>query len=94
MSEPEEKKLTDEELADFHQKVDQLKATLSPEQLELLEAILKLAWNATEHEDALENGFAGSFSSHQATTLMGYEPAAGSGPVTAITRLIRHSLIR
>jgi hypothetical protein len=89
-----ENELEPEVLADFHQKLDQLKATLSPDQRELLEAILKLAWNATEQEASLEKGFIGSFSPHQASMLMSYNPAAGGGVVAAIPRLIKHHLIR
>ena len=90
MSEPE---LSPEELADFHEKLNQFKTTLTPDQLKLLEAILRLAWNATEHEDALEAGFAGCFSLHQTGTLIGYHPAVGTGSSVAIPRLIRHTSI-
>ncbi|VVJ17993.1 Uncharacterised protein [Amycolatopsis camponoti] len=88
MSEPE---LSPEELDDFHEKLNQFKTTLTADQLNLLEAILKLAWIATEHEESLEAGFSGCFSLHQTATLVSYHTAAGAGSAIAVPRIIRHT---
>jgi hypothetical protein len=88
-----ESELSPEELADFHEKLNQFKTTLTADQLNLLEAILRLAWNATEHEESLEAGFAGCFSLHQTTTLMSYHPAIAAGSAVALPRIIRHTSI-
>jgi hypothetical protein len=78
-------------LADFQQKLDQLKASLTEEQLELLEAILTIAWNATEHEGEIHNGFKWSFTPQQASLLRVYHHTPLGVPVSATTRLIRHT---
>jgi hypothetical protein len=85
------------ELDDFCTKLEQFMNTLSEPQQALLNGILKIAWNATEREESLqeslEEGFNGSFSPGQAELILAYHP---SGPVVAISRLIRshHGLIR
>jgi hypothetical protein len=82
------------ELDDFGAKLNDFKCTLSAAQRQLLDKILSLAWSATEHEDALANGFSGSFSPAQAGLLLGYQiptNSAESQITFALARLIKPS---
>lgn len=93
--------ITDEEVADLNQKLNGL--DLSKAQRDMLDGILKMSWDATAAQDALESGFAGSFEPSQAALLISYHSApattthmisrvvGGPGPVSP-HMISRHDL--
>jgi hypothetical protein len=70
MSEPS---ITDEEVDDLCEQLNSLE--LSSAQRSLLDGILKMAWDATAAEEALEAGFDGCFEPSQAALLISYHGA-------------------
>jgi hypothetical protein len=68
-----EPSITDVEVNDLCEKLNGME--LSDAQRTLLDGILKIAWDATAADDALEAGFDGSFEPGQAALLISYHSA-------------------
>lgn len=64
--------ITKEEIDALCEKVRELKAQLSPRQRDLLDAILKIAWEVADPDKSLKEGFDGCFEPHQAAMILGY----------------------
>ena len=78
--------ISNDQLDDFCTKLEGFKGTLSQPQRDLLEAILKIAWTATEPEESIATEFDGCFKPKHAELILAYGPG---GPVTMVPRLIR-----
>jgi len=84
--------ISNPELDDFCVKLTEFRESLPlPVQQELMDKILKFAWNATKCEAHLTDGFAGSFTPEQASLLLGYpaDPDADAVAVHLIPRMIK-----
>ncbi|MEA5360532.1 hypothetical protein VA596_13375 [Amycolatopsis sp., V23-08] len=79
------------ELDDFCGRLAEFKESLQPAQQELLDKILKFAWNATKCEAHIADGFAGSFTPEQASLLLDYpaDADADAPAVHLVPRMIK-----
>jgi hypothetical protein len=80
----------DAEFQGFCDKLEEFKGTLSPIQKGLLDAILKLAWDAAAKEEALERGFDGCFTPEDAATISAFS----AGGLVIQPRMIKAHLIK
>ena len=83
--------ISNPELDDFCVRLTEFKESLEPAQQELMDKILKFAWNATKCEGHLIDGFAGSFTPEQASLLLGYpaDADADAPAVHLVPRMIK-----
>lgn len=67
------------------ERLKEFRATLTDEQAELLDVILKLAWEVSSEDDTLAGEFSGTFKPAEAATLL----AHSTGHSTVVLKMIR-----
>lgn len=75
----------DDQLQLLCEKLAEFKTTLTEEQANLLDVILKLAWEVSSEDDTLGAEFSGCFKPAEAATLL----AHATGHSTVVLKMIR-----
>jgi hypothetical protein len=86
--------ISDEEVNDFCEKVEEFKNTLSSAQQALLDTIFKIAWNASVREESFDSHFDGCFKPDEAALILDYQKGDAVMAPRMIRGLIEDGMIR